>query len=938
MEPSKATLDLEKELTCSICAELFFQPLTLLDCLHTYCGACLKDWFSFQEIQAENNPNPPPNGIVTFTCPSCRAPVRDTAHNATVATLLDMFVTANPDKDRTQAEKDESLKSYKRGDQIIPRQHVVGPTPEAMRLEQEDRRLIEEVRGLSLRDAGVESSHAPRQRRRRDSTERTRRSRDPSRESAHSHRQDDSRRRQREESRQNSDHLHPDSRTGDRRQRRSDSRRREEAVNEMRRRQVEHQSSLRSLISSGDINERDIDREIEEFARQIQEEGLLDGLDLDNIDLSNNDELSRKITEAYRRRQKDKERSRGDSRRNAAPLARQSSEPTPEVAAPTPPPSAPSTSSTSVALETRRPGIQQRPHSRSTSATGVNDDRSRPPPVMAAAHLDVRERRRRRNSSGGRSATTPASSTTHAESRPTARSQTDLSIRTQSIEPPTGPRATLSENRSSSTPSVPLLSHSPTTSARESFANRVTDSPVLVSSSFGSPPPSAIHRTHRPTDLAVVNQAISLPPPQHSPGLQPRPRPQLYPEPYISCSACQRPHIEYELHYNCGICSGGNWNLCIDCYRSGKGCQNWFGFGQDAFKKWDAIRQAGQKDRPRPHLFTANRFMPPKMTPGGAEGRRTLTTDDPMKRLQSGNFCCRCLAWANECYWYCGSCNSGDWGFCNDCVNQGNSCTHPLLPLTHQPQNTHTPPPSPRAHQPPHCASVLNGPNVPVIGPFKPLTFRTRCSVCRDQILPTDDRLHCFSCTSSIELDSKPGEYEVCTGCYESLIDRGQISAENGSAGWRRCPQNGHRMVIVGFHESHGGQYRHVVADRVGGWKLKMEIFAQLQGLQKWSWCEGSTTLKRLVTRDVASTAPRTTPEGDGGNMLVSAESFPRNGGNGFSATAKWAWNPTADDELLFPKGADVIEIEELDEEWSHGVYMGAQGLLPTKYLRRHEA
>jgi hypothetical protein len=144
-------------------------------------------------------------------------------------------------------------------------------------------------------------------------------------------------------------------------------------------------------------------------------------------------------------------------------------------------------------------------------------------------------------------------------------------------------------------------------------------------------------------------------------------------------------------------------------------------------------------------------------------------------------------------------------------------------------------------------------------------------------------------------------------------------------------------MVIVAFHESHGGQYRHVVADRVGGWKLKMEIFSQLQGLQKWSWCEGPTTLKRLVTRDVASTAPRTVPEGDGDVVLVSAETFPPDGGNGFLATAKWAWNPTADDELLFPKGADVIEIEELDEEWSHGVYMGAQGLLPTKYLRRHE-
>lgn len=60
-------VDLEKELTCSvrydyplprqfadndclllpqICADILYQPLTLLDCLHTFCGACLAGWFA----------------------------------------------------------------------------------------------------------------------------------------------------------------------------------------------------------------------------------------------------------------------------------------------------------------------------------------------------------------------------------------------------------------------------------------------------------------------------------------------------------------------------------------------------------------------------------------------------------------------------------------------------------------------------------------------------------------------------------------------------------------------------------------------------------------------------------------------------------------------------------------------------------------------------
>ncbi|GJC95106.1 RING finger domain-containing protein [Colletotrichum higginsianum] len=120
MDSSKPGLDLERELTCSICTELLYQPLTLLDCLHTYCGACLKDWFSFQANQAENSPTPPVPGANVFTCPSCRAPVRDTRHNATVATLLDMLVAANPDRRRSETDVEEMGKKYRPGDTVLP--------------------------------------------------------------------------------------------------------------------------------------------------------------------------------------------------------------------------------------------------------------------------------------------------------------------------------------------------------------------------------------------------------------------------------------------------------------------------------------------------------------------------------------------------------------------------------------------------------------------------------------------------------------------------------------------------------------------------------------------------------------------------------------------------------------------------------------------------
>ncbi|KAK2045558.1 hypothetical protein LZ31DRAFT_464219 [Colletotrichum somersetense] len=932
MDSSKPGLDLERELTCSICTELLYQPLTLLDCLHTYCGACLKDWFSFQANQAENSPNPPVAGTNIFTCPSCRAPVRDTRHNATVATLLDMLVAANPDKKRSGAEVDEMSKKYKPGDQVLPELKFSERTREERRADEEERRILEDVRDLSLREAGVESSSAPRHRRRREDSSsadgRTRRSRDPSRDSRHSNRHE-ARRPRADEGRTSADQLRPDARSSEhRRRRRSESGHRSEESSDSRRRQIEHQSSLRSLISSGDLSERDIEREIEDFARQIQEEGLLDGLDLDNIDLSRNDELSRKITEAYRRRQRERTRAEASRRNNAGGQSRSSPDRVQEIR--------------SAAAENSRPTSRQRPHSRSTSASGFPEDRSRPPLSQSALHLEVRpeeRRRRRRTSSDGRSTTTPVPAT-QSETRVTTRSQTDLSTRTQFGEA-SAPRTAFTEARSSSTPSVPTTTQSPTASPTTrdlAFASRASNAPALVSANFAPSPPVEplsphMQRSHRPADLSIISQATSGPvglglgigsPP--TPGHQ-RTRSQLYPEPSIACARCARQHIEYELHYNCSICASGNWNICLDCYRSGKGCLHWFGFGYGAWAKWEKARHAAQGDIPRPHMLTANRYLQPKIIPGGAEGRRTLTTDDPLKRLQSGNFCARCLAWANECFWRCDMCNFGDWGFCNNCVNQGRTCTHPLLPLTYQPQPSHTPPASPRSPRPPHSAAVLTGPNIHSIGPFKPLTFTTRCDVCQDPIPPSHSRYHCFTCTSSIEPDTQPGDFDICTNCYANLEARDQISPENGHAGWRRC-LNGHRMIVVGFREGPGGQLRHILSDLVGGRNLRITPAegCDEQAPQKWWWYEDGQKRERFVTRDVAADAP--TGEG-------LTQGFPPDGGGGIRAIATWAWYPKADDELLFPKGAEIREIEDVNGDWFFGVYMGAKGLFPSPYVRR---
>jgi len=401
-----------------------------------------------------------------------------------------------------------------------------------------------------------------------------------------------------------------------------------------------------------------------------------------------------------------------------------------------------------------------------------------------------------------------------------------------------------------------------------------------------------------------------------------------YKEPSITCSYCNREHIEYDVHYNCSKCSNGNWNICLDCYRAGQGCLHWFGFGDAAWQKWEKARRAETNLAP-PHILTAGRYLPPRPSPGGADGRRVLTAENPWDRLLTGTFCMRCFAWTNACYWQCGVCNSGDWGFCNDCVNQGRCCTHPLLPLAYEPvKQTSTPPASPRSPGRPHPASLSTTKDAAAIGAFKALSFSTTCDVCRTTIPPGQNRHHCYSCVSSVTANSKAGDYDICQPCYARLVDKGDVSAENGPAGWRRCLQ-GHRMVVVGFQEGRTGQRRYVVKDMVGGRALKMEPAASEAdpGLQRWyiGVHTAQRLYERLVTRDVRATA------GAQGGVA-----FPPDGGLGASALARWAWYPAsgADDELLFPRFAEVREIEDTNGEWFHGVYMGAKGLFPAGYVK----
>ncbi|KAK5990104.1 hypothetical protein PT974_08368 [Cladobotryum mycophilum] len=909
--------------TFQICKELLYRPLTLLDCLHTSCGACLKAWFQFQAEKAEKAPTPPTPDTVIFTCPACRSRVRDTKHNATVATLLEMYTAANPGKDRSDADKQEMAAKYKPGDQILPKVKVRERTAEEKRLEEEDERVMEEVRQQSLREAVAVSMQSSRARHRGDSRsgdERPRSSRDHRSDSNQRQPRDGSHHRRTTENggRGRGDHL-----TADGHHRRpSDSTQR----------QVEHQSSLRSLIGS-QMSERDIEREIEEFARQIQEEGLLDGLDLDNIDLSRDDELSRRITEAYRRRQRDRSRQEPARRSNASARSNVSR----------------LTDSSQVDPRLRsvsRPQSRPRTHSRSTSGVEGAEDRSRPP-LSSSANLEVRDserRTRRRTTSGSRSSTTPTPSTV-SDARPAARSQTDLTLRTQSSDPTASVPTIGRPGRSSSLDAVPTSTQPvelPAISSRAnaSFADRLPqNNPMIATTITVSPdvvelPATRPSRLNRPTDLILGDTSSLVPSPLVTPTSRrhQRSRSQIYEEPSITCARCDKPHIEYDLHYNCKICNDGQWNICQDCYRTGKGCLYWFGFGYGAWKKWEKKQKQGDDSAPMPHILTAARYLRPPSTSINSDTGKTMVSDDPKLRLQSGTFCAKCFTWTNECYWRCDVCNEGEWGFCNDCVNQGKSCSHKLLPLAHEITSASQGiPRSPRSPGRPTAASMLSGPQIAGIGPFKPLTFNTRCDVCKESISPSKTRFHCFSCTSTLVPDASQGDYDICSPCYGKLEAQGRISKENGQSGWRRC-LHGHRMAIVGFVDGKIGQWRYVERDLVGGRALRSESVesSEHSGLQKWSWQQGSEKLERLVTKDVSKSAPTTL------GSTTFSQVFPPDGGAGLRAHAMWAWypKPGAEDELLFPRGADIKEIKDINGDWFFGTYMGAKGLFPAPYVR----
>ncbi|KAF2423736.1 hypothetical protein EJ08DRAFT_724396 [Tothia fuscella] len=884
-----AQIDLEKELNCSICTELLYQPLTLLDCLHTFCGSCLKEWFSFQATTAKS--------LHPYTCPSCRASVRATKPNATVTTLLDMYLKANPQKQRSEEDKLEQREKYRPGDNVLPKLRVRRAGGSRAEVE-EDERVVQGVVRLSLGEVGIGAATptstaantlAPVDPRARERS-RGSRSRDSSRGATSRDTRTD-----------------PTSRRGGRRSSRDPSREPSPAAG----RHIAHQSSLRSLMSASELDPQEMQ---EDILRQIAEEGLLEGIDLENMDPSQEEELSERIARRYHQRREETLRER--NRRREAPTA-------------APVRTSPTRTTTAQEPNTRR--VERPPMTEayvSAPAPPVSN-----PHLISSANQGTSRQRRSSNSS-----TRSASRVDAAIAPVVARSSSEMARETPTISTARPERARrMSHERSTTDPdrvrAMYRRNHAPTAAPvpvsprqgeQRSHSRQRSDSNPR-------PPPQSPRNNHtfpldrhtRPTNnsspslpttsqqmlepAATLAPAISNTRPSSSPSTNPHNHAQVYTEPSISCSRCSKPHIEYDVHYRCPKCSNGNYSLCLRCYRSGKGCLHWYGFGDSAYRKFDMQRpeEGYHPTVDRPHILEGRRYLKPHTpivpTATPEQSHRMLTEEDPAKRLERGVFCDICNEFASPCYWKCDICNEGAWGYCNTCVNQGRHCTHPLLPLKEKTKSTEfgtenntssfelTPligsldiENSPRAPPTPKSAHVIpTTSTIPLANlPFEPLSFIVDCNICSQNIHPSLSRFHCSKCEN--------GDYDICTNCYLHLVSTGRISHDNGHMGWRRCLQ-GHRMAVVGFEDRAGGQCRIVVNDVVGGLALK---------------------------------------------ETASPRRFPPNGGVGLRCVANWSYYPDegVKDELMFPKGAEVREGEDINGDWFWGVYAGGKGLFPGNY------
>lgn len=77
---------LSDELSCGICLELIHNCVTLVDCLHNFCGACISDW------------------LKKGSCPLCKHSISKAKKNVQINNIVASVVQKHPEKARKEEE------------------------------------------------------------------------------------------------------------------------------------------------------------------------------------------------------------------------------------------------------------------------------------------------------------------------------------------------------------------------------------------------------------------------------------------------------------------------------------------------------------------------------------------------------------------------------------------------------------------------------------------------------------------------------------------------------------------------------------------------------------------------------------------------------------------------------------------------------------------
>ena len=950
---NSSLLVLEKELICFICTEVLYQPLTLIDCLHTFCGSCLKEWFSHQQRKASQSRNSSSSN--PYTCPACRATVKDARHDARIATWLEMFLTAHPSRGRSTEEQEEMKALYKPGEDILPALTRNKRREHRHRREEDstsslERRMTDEARQRSLRDSeGTlprprEHLSAPRHSQRQDRS----RSRDHQRDQERAER----RRRVEEAEAQVVERaettppavqqvpLAPPA-TSPRHPSAVEARQRE--------RGIAHQASLRSLVSSSEEGSFGTGDSMNE-ARIMQEilaEGLLDGIDVDQLTEAEQDALSERIAEAYRRRHP----------RRGQRTPPDSTEPTVVVH--------PSTDVPASTEPTSPPRLRSRSRHRSMpdGSHQENDTSLQPTSATLSPPPTNRTHRRRASDESRRRQSSPA----HIPRSPVSRSVTDLSIPEPSpalehLQRTTGAHRSQTEPIQH-TPSITEAWDSCGAEARET-RHHVTARPVAVDDAptlttfqgLAAPsiPLTTFEDMAHPKDDSSLPEVAAVrsqevPTSQHNEiGQAPLQIPKL------TCFRCSRSGIELDVHKHCDSC---DVNLCLPCYRNGRGCNHWFGFGNAALRNFNASgTDRSSKLLELPHVLVGRQYHKSRSSPLPDAGHDTSTEG----QLQEGNFCDRCGTFANNCFWNCDYCNDGEWGFCNECVDTHHCCTHPLLPIAFRPPVPFSP--FSPLDQPPTDYEVTSTNHTPDVSrpstshsdhsPFflgtnyAPLTINASCDMCGSAISPSKSRYHCPSHISSTSTHNLGG-YDICSACYMNQVRSGRVKKDDGPSGWRKCPA-GHRMITLKFDiDDQGHQRRVILEDLVGGWRCTED------DMNAWNEAHHRSTSRQHQQETTSNTQAEQSHfrrsmaivlgsmDYDKPDTPQKQPRFPPSGGFGAQASALWSYIPGAGDdsnyELMFPRNAELREIDDSNDDWWSGVYAGEVGWIYTPYVRKIE-